>query len=100
MESSVTFISPWVFPRQRKELHMSSTQDQVIAIITSVCHPNKPDLSDTSKPLLECGLDSLDFASVLIEIEDKFGVEMPSQDKLDQINSINALVALIAGKKA
>ena len=54
---------------------MSSIQDQVVSIITSICHPNKPDLSDTSKPLLECGLDSLDFASERLGLGGRLAID-------------------------
>ncbi|RAU23556.1 hypothetical protein CU669_00150 [Paramagnetospirillum kuznetsovii] len=70
-------------------------RDQVVQIVKDVCHPTEPDLTDHSRSLLECGLDSLDFASVLMGVEEKFNVELPPQDQLHTAASVDALVVML-----
>ncbi len=73
---------------------MTSIRDQLVSIICEVCRPDLPDLSDESKPLLQCGLDSLDFASVLMAMEDRFGLTI-GDDDLDRLGSLKQIVAYL-----
>lgn len=73
----------------------NAVRETVIQLIRDVCHPQVPDLSDHGKSLLESGLDSLDFASVLMAIEEKFEVELPLQDQMDRVASIDAIVTMV-----
>jgi len=44
--------------------------------------------------LKEIGLDSLDMANVLLQIEEKFNIKIPDED-VEQLDSINSIVAYI-----
>ena len=69
---------------------MSEVQQNIRKIILNVCHPSAPDLSDTNRSLLELGLDSLDFSSVLMAIEDEYKVPLVDQD-VSKLLSISQL---------
>ena len=77
---------------------MSETHTVVINTINDVCRPERPDLTDHDKPLLAADLDSLDFASVLMALEDEFKVSFADVD-LETVASINKLVAYIDARK-
>jgi acyl carrier protein len=59
-----------------------------------VCRPEQPDLSNPDRPLLGAHVDSLDFASILMAIEDKFSFQISEKD-MEGIASLNALVAYV-----
>ena len=77
---------------------MTETRQRVIANIIDVCRPEKPDLSDGDKPLLAIGLDSLDFASALMALEDEFSLSLQDVD-VEELNTLNKLVAFIDKQK-
>jgi len=78
---------------------MTAIQETVARLIREACQPNEPDLSDLDKPLLECGLDSLDFATTLLAVEDEFNFGLSSED-IEDLHSVNAIVKVIESKKA
>lgn len=69
---------------------MPNLQDDIRKLILKTCHPSVPDLSDPNRSLLELGLDSLDFASLLMAIEDEFKVPLVDQD-MSQLLSIRQI---------
>ena len=73
---------------------MSTTRDEVAAVITEICRPELPDLRDDDKPLLECGLDSLDFASVLMALEDRYTITI-GEDELDRLRTLRQIVGYV-----
>ncbi len=75
---------------------MASLTDEVITIIRDVCHPSTPDLEDLSRPLLTCGLDSLDFAGVIMALEEKYGVTIKEEDT-DKLSSVDAILNFLDG---
>jgi len=78
---------------------MTDYRATIIATILDITKPEKPDLSDHAKPLLAGALDSLDFASVLMALEDEFGVALAEEDT-EQLGSVDQLVAFIERAKA
>ncbi len=70
---------------------MQSTRDAVVTIIQEMCHPNVPDLSDDKRALVESKMDSLDWASSLMAIEDRYGLEI-SEDDLPELVTLRAIV--------
>ena len=68
-----------------------AVRDDVAALITKLCRPETPDLSDDDRPLLECGLDSLDFASLLMALEDRYRVVI-AEDDIDQLRTLGQIV--------
>ncbi len=77
---------------------MASVKEDVIEVIRETCDASTLNLEDGDQSLLEQGLDSLDFASVLMAIEDRFDIEIPSQDELDELGSINKISAFVDGQ--
>lgn len=78
---------------------MSDIRAKIISTIYDITKPEKPDLSDHARPLLAGALDSLDFASVLMALEDEFGFTLADEDT-EQLGSIDMLVAFIESRKA
>jgi acyl carrier protein len=73
---------------------MSDIREKVVLTIYSVVKPDRPDLSDHAKPLLAGALDSLDYASFLMAIEDEFGVILAAADT-EKLGSIDQIVSFI-----
>ena len=74
---------------------MSNVKETVISIIEETCAPDTPDLTDHDRSLMELGLDSLDFASVLMALEEKFDVELLLDDDAEAVESINKIITRI-----
>ena len=53
---------------------MSNVRSRIVKLINDICAPEKPDLSKPDVPLIGGDIDSLDFASLLMAVEDEFGV--------------------------
>jgi acyl carrier protein len=77
---------------------MSDLQGKVVEIILDVVRPERPDLSNHDESLLAGALDSLDFASVLMALEDEFGFMLADEDP-EQLNTVNKLVTFIEAKR-
>jgi acyl carrier protein len=71
----VGFVKPLETPHRRTVI-MNDIRATVIKIIYDVCRPEQPDLSNPDRPLLGAHVDSLDFASILMAIEDKFSFQI------------------------
>jgi acyl carrier protein len=77
---------------------MAKVREQLVKMIGDVCRPHPVDLSDHGRPLLDSGLDSLDYASVVMAIEDNFKIEVPQAD-VEKLGSIDAMVTYIEARK-
>lgn len=73
---------------------MEEIRERVIKVIYEVCAPEKPKLADPSGPLVGPDLDSLDFASMLMAVEDEFGI-MIDEDSVAEVGTLNGLVAFV-----
>lgn len=73
---------------------MSNTADTIAGIARDICNPAAPDLSDYDRTLLSAGLDSLDYAGLLMALEDKYGIKF-SDDDMEDLNTINKLAQRI-----
>jgi acyl carrier protein len=73
---------------------MSTVRDDVVALITELCRPEKPDLHDDDRPLLECGLDSVDFASLLMALEDRYTLTI-TEDDMDRLRTLGQIVGYL-----
>jgi acyl carrier protein len=85
-------------PRKKVRAEMENIYSRVISIIYEITKPEKPDISDHELPLLAGALDSLDFASFLMAIEDEFSIEILESD-LDELRSIDQIVKFIHNKQ-
>lgn len=79
-------------------LSMNAIRDKVVSIILDIVRPESPDLSNHGASLLAGSLDSLEFASVLMAIEDEFGLKLESED-VEKLSSIDLLVNYIAAAR-
>ena len=70
---------------------MTTLKDEIVATIQEICYPNTPDLSDENRELIESNMDSLDWASSLMAIEDKYNFEV-SEDDLQTLITLRAII--------
>jgi len=77
--------------------NMVDIREKVVAVIKEVCVSEELDLTDDTKPLFELGLDSLDFSSVLMAIEDVYQFEFSDND-MDKVASVGDICSLIEAK--
>ena len=77
---------------------MSNVRSRIVEIINEICHPEKPKLSDPSGPLVGRDLDSLDFASMLMAVEDEYGITI-DEDSIDQIGTLDGLVKYVESNR-
>ena len=78
-------------------MNVTQVKNELVELIQTVCTTTKPNLTDLDRPLLESGLDSLDYVSVLMAIEDKYNfsdkdLTFASVD-MEDIQSVNAIIA-------
>ena len=73
---------------------MANVREYLVHLITQICRGHPVDLSDHGRPLLDSGLDSLDYATVLMGIEEHFKISVSDED-LEQVGSIDAIVTFI-----
>jgi acyl carrier protein len=73
--------------------------ESVIGIIKDISPQTKIDASNTGAELFELGLDSLDHASVLLQIEETFGVKIPDEDS-EKLVTVDAIVKFIDQRSA
>ena len=76
---------------------MNSIHDRIIALIEQISHPDTPKLSNPNDPLIGGDFDSLDFASLLMAVEDEFGV-LIDEDSVQKVGSLNGLINFVEGK--
>ncbi|NQU58609.1 MAG: hypothetical protein HQ513_15385 [Rhodospirillales bacterium] len=71
-----------------------SYSQELCKVIDSLCGEEKFNPSLPEVPLIEAGLDSLDYVSVLMALEDKYDIEIP-QSSESKLWSLNDLVGFI-----
>lgn len=76
---------------------MSAVADKIREIIGSVSGFDKKNFS-ADAPFTETGMDSLDLATVLLEVQEAFGVVVPEGDE-DKYDTLNKLAAFVESKK-
>ncbi|MDA9430538.1 acyl carrier protein [Bradyrhizobium sp. CCBAU 51627] len=69
-------------------------RNEIVEIIKQASKPRVPDLSDDSVPLLKLGLDSLDYATAIMEIEEKYKVQIGEQD-MERLRSLKEIVDFV-----
>jgi acyl carrier protein len=72
-----------------------AVRSKIVEIINGISRPAKAGNADPDKSLLVDDLDSLDFASVLMALEDEFDIILQDTD-IEQLNTINKLVAFVS----
>jgi acyl carrier protein len=70
-------------------------RSKIVEIINGISKPAKAGNADPDKSLLVEDLDSLDFASVLMALEDEFDIALQDTN-IEELNSINKLIAFVS----
>jgi acyl carrier protein len=73
---------------------MTSIRNEIIEIVKQASKPRVPDLSDDTVPLHRLGLDSLDYATAIMEIEEKYKVEIGERD-MERLRSLKEIVEFV-----
>lgn len=76
---------------------MSNVRSRILKLINDICAPEKPDLSKPDSPLVGGDLDSLDFASLLMAVEDEFGI-MIDEESVEKVGTLNGLTEFVESK--
>ena len=76
---------------------MNDVHQRIMKLIQDISEPTKPDFSDPSRPLIGEGFDSLDFASLLMSIEDEFGIAI-EEGSVDKVGTLSGLIAFVESK--
>jgi acyl carrier protein len=66
-------------------------------IVKETCPPTTPAIDNPDKPLDQYGIDSLDLASILLALEERFGLKVPDSD-IDRLRTLNDLAAYLVEK--
>jgi acyl carrier protein len=78
---------------------VAQLEKDIVELIGSVCTTTEPDLSNLDRPLLESGLDSLDYVSALMAIEDKYDFDGKglsfSSVEMEDIQTVNAIATFM-----
>lgn len=72
-----------------------SDRDTIAAIVSDVSPAIKIASADYDKSLFDLGLDSLDHATILLQVEEKFDVKIPD-DHADVMISVSAIADFVA----
>jgi len=73
---------------------MASIRDEITDIIRVSSKPRVPDLSDEDKSLFEVGLDSLDYATAIMAIEEKYNLAI-AETEIEGLISLNQIVSFV-----
>jgi len=73
------------------------TQEQIMDVIRKANIVKDTDALESDKSLTDQGIDSLDFSSLLFNIEEVFGVEIPDED-IDELLTIDQIQSYVNAK--
>jgi acyl carrier protein len=76
---------------------MDNIHNRVVALIQQICQPEIPKFSNPDGPLVGTEFDSLDYASLLMAVEDEFGVTI-GEDDVTEVGTLNGLVNFVKAK--
>lgn len=63
-----------------------ATYDEVADIIAEVSSIDREEISPEAHAINDLGIDSLDFLDVTFAIDKKFGIKMPVEEWMEQVN--------------
>lgn len=66
------------------------TFDTVADIIAEICSIDRAEITPESHAVNDLGIDSLDFLDVTFDIDKKFGIKMPVEQWMEEVNQGNA----------
>lgn len=76
---------------------MSSIREEIIEIVKKATKPREPNLSDENRPLLELGLDSLDYATTMMEVEEKYRLKVAEED-MEHLSSLRDIITFVEAR--
>lgn len=65
------------------------TFDSVADIIAEICSIDRGEITPDSHAVNDLGIDSLDFLDVTFDIDKKFGIKMPVEQWMEEVNEGN-----------
>ena len=71
--------------------------DKLKQLIADTVEGYDPNELEPDTPFSESGLDSLDHASILMAIDEEYGIKIPDED-MDQCFSLNSTIEYLAKK--
>jgi acyl carrier protein len=74
-----------------------SIEERVIEIVCEQLNTKKEDVKRETSFINDLGADSLDTVELVMEFEERFGIEIPDQDA-EKIRTVGDAVDYIAGK--
>ena len=77
---------------------MAPMEKTVAEIIAQLCLQVKLGEADYGTPLKELGVDSLDVASIFLEIHERLGVRVPDQ-QIDGLDTVRRIAAYLEEKR-
>ncbi|MCY4191018.1 MAG: acyl carrier protein [Rhodospirillaceae bacterium] len=66
------------------------TFELVAEIISDICSINRADITPDTHTVDDLGIDSLDFLDVTFDIDKRFGIKMPVEQWMEEVNQGNA----------
>ncbi len=66
------------------------TFDSVADIIADICSIDRAEIAPDSHAVNDLGIDSLDFLDVTFDIDKKFGIKMPVEQWMEEVNQGDA----------
>ncbi len=66
------------------------TFDSVADIIADICSIDRTEIAPDSHAVNDLGIDSLDFLDVTFDIDRKFGIKMPVEQWMEEVNQGDA----------
>jgi acyl carrier protein len=76
------------------ERNMSATAfDVITGIIVDVCGLDRAQLAPGANAVDDLGIDSVDFLDIIYEIDRHFGIKLPAEAWMEQINAGKATTA-------
>ncbi|MBO1511737.1 acyl carrier protein [Metabacillus bambusae] len=76
---------------------MKELKLEIVKIIEETCSDIKLQEDQHDLELKELGVDSLDFASIFLALEEKYNVEIPDEE-IDSLNTLNLIVNWLENK--
>jgi acyl carrier protein len=76
---------------------MNNLKEEIVNLIIEISHPNVPDLSDENRPFVDSNMDSLDWASALMAVEEKYNLEI-SDEGLLKLTTLRTLVEFVENR--
>lgn len=76
---------------------MDNIHDSIIELIQGICQPEIPKFTNPDGPLVGAEFDSLDYASLLMAVEDEFGITI-GEDDVSKVGTLNGLINFVKAK--